>query len=152
MGIVGELFRPTIDGTAELTFEGTVRGVATSGWQGRSLSFGIADAVTVLAKNAAAADVAATLIANAVNVDHPAIERVPARDMDDQSDLGDRLVTVGVGDLDHATVDAALAAGFAAAKRLEYAGLIAGAVLVLKKEMRATGTLPSMEFTLPVSA
>ena len=153
LGIVGELFRPTIDGTAELTFEEPVRGVATSGWQGRSLSFGIADAVTVLAKNAAAADVAATLIANAVNVDHPAIERAPARDMDDQSDLGDLLVTVGVGDLDHATVDAALAAGYATAKRMEGAGLIAGAVLVLKKEMRATGALPGMaQITLPVTA
>ena len=153
LGIVGELFRPTIDGTAELTFEEPVRGVATSGWQGRSLSFGVADAVTVLAKNAAAADVAATLIANAVNVDHPAIERAPARDMDDQSDLGDLLVTVGVGDLDHATVDAALAAGYATAKRMEGAGLIAGAVLVLKKEMRATGALPGMaQITLPVTA
>ena len=114
LGIVGELFRPTIDGKAELTFEEPVRGVwRPVGGGGRSLSFGVADAVTVLAKNAAAADVAATLIANAVNVDHPAIERAPARDMDDQSDLGDRLVTVGVGDLDHATVDAALAAGYA---------------------------------------
>jgi len=153
LGIVGELFRPTIDGKAELTFEEPVRGVATSGWRGRSLSFGVADAVTVLAKNAAAADVAATLIANAVNVDHPAIERAPARDMDDQSDLGDLLVTVGVGDLDHATVDAALAAGYATAKRMEGAGLIAGAVLVLKKEMRATGALPGMaQITLPVTA
>ena len=153
LGIVGELFRPTIDGKAELTFEEPVRGVATSGWRGRSLSFGVADAVTVLAKNAAAADVAATLIANAVNVDHPAIERAPARDMDDQSDLGDLLVTVGVGDLDHATVDAALAAGYAKAKRMEGAGLIAGAVLVLKKEMRATGALPGMaQITLPVTA
>ena len=144
LGIVGELFRPTIDGTAELTFDEPVRGVATSGWQGRSLSFGIVDAVTVLAKNAAAADIAATLIANAVNIDHPAIERAPATALDDQSDLGDRLVTVGVGDLDHTAVDKALAAGFDVAKRMEDAGLIAGAVLVLKKEMRATGTLPTM--------
>lgn len=144
LGIVGELFRPTIDGTAELTFDNPVRGVATSGWQGRSLSFGIADAVTVLAKDAAAADVAATLIANAVNIEHPSIERAPATELDDQSDLGDRLVTVGVGDLDHTAVDEALAAGFTVAKRMEDAGLIAGAVLVLKKEMRATGTLPGM--------
>jgi ApbE superfamily uncharacterized protein (UPF0280 family) len=40
-----------------------VRGVATSGWRGRSFSLGIADAVTVLAKNGAAADAAATIIA-----------------------------------------------------------------------------------------
>ena len=43
-----------------------VRGMATSGWKGRSYSLGIADAVTVLAQNAAAADAAATLIANSV--------------------------------------------------------------------------------------
>jgi uncharacterized protein len=79
-----------------------------------------------------------------VNIDHPAIERAPATALDDQSDLGDRLVTVGVGDLDHTAVDKALAAGFDVAKRMEDAGLIAGAVLVLKKEMRATGTLPTM--------
>lgn len=149
LGIVGELFRPSIDGTAELTYDQPVRGVATSGWQGRSHSFGIADAVTVLAKTAAAADVAATLIANAVNADHPAVERAPASELDDQSDLGDRLVTVGVGDLDHDTVDIALAQGFETAKRMQDAGLIAGAVLVLKKEMRATGTLPA---ALPVTA
>tara|TARA_R110002110_G_scaffold49783_2_gene147846 strand:+ start:155 stop:1021 length:867 start_codon:yes stop_codon:yes gene_type:complete len=149
LGIVGELFRPSIDGTAELTFEQPVRGVATSGWQGRSHSFGIADAVTVLAQNAAAADVAATLIANAVNVDHPSIERVPATELNDQSDLGERLVTVGVGELDHGAVDTALAAGFATARRMQDAGLIAGAVLVLKKEMRATGSLPA---ALPATA
>lgn len=149
LGIVGELFRPSIDGTAEVTYDQPVRGVATSGWQGRSQSFGIADAVTVLAPTAAAADVAATLIANAVNVDHPAVERVPGVHLDDQSDLGDRLVTVDVGDLDHGAVDSALAAGFETAKRMQDAGLIAGAVLVLKKEMRATGTLPA---ALPVTA
>ena len=41
--------RITIDATSP------VRGVATSGWRGRSFSLGIADAVTVLARSAAAA-------------------------------------------------------------------------------------------------
>lgn len=45
-----------------------VRGIATSGWQGRSHSLGIADAVTVLASTAALADAAATLIANATDL------------------------------------------------------------------------------------
>ena len=40
-----------------------VRGVATSGWRGRSHSLGIADSVTVLAATAAMADAAATVIA-----------------------------------------------------------------------------------------
>ena len=51
-----------------------VRGIATSGWRGRSFSLGIADAVTVLARTAAEADAAATMIANAVDLPgHPAI-------------------------------------------------------------------------------
>ena len=49
-----------------------MRGIATSGWRGRSFSLGIADAVTVLAATAAEADAAATMIANAVDLPgHP---------------------------------------------------------------------------------
>ena len=77
-----------------------VRGIATSGWRGRSFSLGIADAVTVLADRAAMADAAATIIANAVDLPgHPGVVRVPARDLAPDSDLGDRLVTQGVGEL-----------------------------------------------------
>ena len=75
-------------------------GIATSGQGGRSFSFGIADAVTVLAATAAEADVAATLIANAVDLPgHPAIRRQPAQDLQPDSDLGPRLVTTHVGPL-----------------------------------------------------
>src|SRR5207247_11022489 len=45
-------------------------------------------AVTVLASRAADADAAATLIANAVDLDHPAVERRPATSLDPDSDLG----------------------------------------------------------------
>ena len=60
---------------------------------------GIADSVTVLARTGAVADAAATLIANAVDVDDPAIRREPAAELAPDSDLGDRLVTVEVGPL-----------------------------------------------------
>ena len=149
LGIVGELFRPSIDGTALLTYDRPVRGVATSGWQGRSWSFGIADAATVIAQTAAAADVAATLIGNAVNVDHPAIERAPASSLDDQTDLGDRLVTVAVGELDTASRRGALDAGEMAAKDMIGRGLVAGVVMTLQHDMRAVGEVPA---ALPASA
>lgn len=139
LGIVGELFRPSIDGTACLTHGQPARGVATSGWRGRSMSFGIADAVTVLARTTAAADVAATLIANDVNADHPAIDRVPAHELDDDTDLGARLVTNDVGVLDAETVAAALEAGGATASRMLEAGLIVAAVLMLRKETKVIG-------------
>ena len=96
-GVVNDPDRPGLDDRIVFGAERPARGMATSGWRGRSLSFGIADAVTVLAESAAAADAAATLIANAVTVDHPAIERAPASSLREESDLGERLVTVAVG-------------------------------------------------------
>ena len=79
------------------------RGIATSGRHGRSFSLGIADAVTVLAKTASQADAAATIIANAVDLPgHPGIVRLPANELQPDSDLGARLVTRGVGALGRA--------------------------------------------------
>jgi ApbE superfamily uncharacterized protein (UPF0280 family) len=108
------------------------RGVATSGRHGRSFSLGIADAATVLAKTAAQADAAATIIANAVDLPgHPAITRLPASELQPDSDLGDRLVTRGVGTLSEEEIATALDAGAARARELLVAGLIEGAILRL---------------------
>jgi ApbE superfamily uncharacterized protein (UPF0280 family) len=107
-----------------------IRGVATSGWRGRSFSLGIADSVTVLAGTASQADAAATVIANAVNVDDPRVKRVPACDLKDNTDLGDTPVTADVPPLESGLVDAALRAGLEQARRLQAAGLICDAVLV----------------------
>jgi ApbE superfamily uncharacterized protein (UPF0280 family) len=130
------IFVDALDGAVQLTHDRPVRGLATSGWGGRSFSLGIADAVTVLAANAAGADAAATIVANAVNVDHPAIERRPAASLDPDTDLGDLPVTVAVGDLPSEVVDRALARGATEARRLQQAGLIEGAALVLKGQWR----------------
>src|SRR5260370_29537491 len=101
--------RPSLLGTTTVYSEDLVRGIATSGWRGRSFSLGIADAVTVLAAQAAAADAAATIIANAVDLPgHPAIVRVPARELAPDSDLGDMPVTQGVGELAGEEVNQAL--------------------------------------------
>ena len=110
--------------------------MATSGWRGRSLSFGIADAVTVLAETAAAADAAATLIGNAVTIDHPAIERAPATSLREESDLGARPVTVAVGPLPAHAKAEALDAGLAEARAMQQAGLIVTARLAFQGESR----------------
>lgn len=107
-----------------------VRGIATSGWRGRSHSLGIADAVTVLAATAAQADAAATLIANAVDADEPSIVRAPARTLRHDSDLGERPVTVDVPALAPAVIDAALQRGLGRALELQSAGLIHAALLM----------------------
>jgi len=112
------IFVDALDGAVRLTHDRPVRGIATSGWGGRSFSLGIADSATVLARNAAEADAAATIVANAVNADHPAIERRPAPDLDPDSDLGDLLVTTHVGPLPAEVVAQALDHGAAEARRL----------------------------------
>ncbi len=124
-----------------LSAAGPARGVATSGWRGRSFSLGIADAVTVLARTAAQADAAATIIANAVDLaGHPAVQRRPAIELAPDSDLGERPVTVGVGALTPAEVGQALAGGLAAAEMLRRRGLIEAAALFLGGEIRECGS------------
>ena len=117
------------------------RGIATSGWRGRSFSLGIADAVTVLARTAAMADAAATMIANAVDLDHPGILRRPACEVQCESDLGARRVTVAVPVLTPRERAMALEAGLAAAETFRQRGLIEGAALFLQGECRMTGAL-----------
>jgi ApbE superfamily uncharacterized protein (UPF0280 family) len=118
-----------------------VRGVATSGRHGRSFSLGIADAVTVLARTASEADAAATIIANAVDLPgHPAVVRVPAHDLQPDSDLGARLVTRDVGELSDSEIREALDAGAHCARELLSAGLIEGAALRLLGETIVVGT------------
>ncbi|ESZ31445.1 UPF0280 family protein [Mesorhizobium sp. M1148] len=119
-----------------------VRGVATSGWRGRSFSLGIADAVTVLAHTGAEADAAATLIANAVDLPgNPAIKRIPAQDLVPDSDLGARLVTQAVGMLARGDVERALDNGLAVAEDFRRRGLIAASALFLGGEARISGSM-----------
>jgi ApbE superfamily uncharacterized protein (UPF0280 family) len=128
-----------------------VRGIATSGWRGRSFSLGIADAVTVLANDSAAADAAATLIANAVDVPgHAAIRRQPACELAPDSDLGDRLVTVAVGRLTGEEIATALDKGAAVAQNLAERRLIVAAGLFLSGALRDVGLAGATR--LPVGA
>jgi ApbE superfamily uncharacterized protein (UPF0280 family) len=143
---VGLIDRPDTFGlmrTTEIRSCDPARGIATSGWHGRSFSLGIADAVTVMARTAAQADAAATIIANAVDLpDHAAIIRCPANELQPDSDLGSRLVTRDVGFLTPSEIATALEAGAAEARQWFGRGLIEAAALHLKGEIRVVG-LPS---------
>lgn len=128
------------DGAFEVSSLSPVRGVATSGWRGRSFSMGIADSVTVLARTASEADAAATVIANAVDVHDARILRRPACELKDDSDLGALLVTVEVPPLEPALVRQALQAGLLRAQALRAAGLIWSAALVCQNQLVSTDT------------
>jgi hypothetical protein len=128
--------RSPVRGTIALSGGNGIAGVATSGRHGRSFSLGVADAVTVLARDAASADVAATLIANAVDLRSPRVKRMPAADLDPDSDLGDRPVTVAVEPLSDAEVAKALDAGAARGHEYLDRGLIGAAALHLQSGQR----------------
>jgi uncharacterized protein len=122
-------------GIAEFFFnEPREFGVATSGWSGRSFSLGIADAVTVVANTASQADAAATMIANAVGaeIQHSAIQRMPASILKDDTDLGDRLVTTQVEPLPQTLVTEVLLQGQQYANELLKRDLILSATLSLQ--------------------
>ena len=124
--VIGMVKRPdhlSLFGSAALRSSDPIRGIATSGWRGRSFSLGIADAVTVLADTASRADAAATIVANAVDLPgHANIVRVPARSLSPDSDLGNRLVTQAVGELSHEEVERALSGGVRMAESLAREG------------------------------
>ncbi|MBT9369639.1 UPF0280 family protein [Rhizobium sp. CSW-27] len=127
-----------------------VRGIATSGRGGRSLSMGIADSVTILARTAAQADAAATIVANAVDLPgHPAVQRRPARCVVDDSDLGEQLVVTAVGCLSVGDAAQALEDGARMARRLQERDLLHSAALFLDRASCIVDALPLPSALLP---
>ena len=142
--------RPVLDGRFEVSSASGVRGIATSGWRGRSFSLGIADSVTVLAADAAQADAAATVIANAVNADDARIVRQPASSLKDDSDLGEIEVTVHVPLLPPSLVQRALFLGVQCAREQRERGLIKAALLVCQGLATSTDTVGIAQALLPL--
>ena len=149
VGLVNRPDRPALFARVRLVAADGIGGIATSGAPGRSFSLGVADAVTILASCAAEADAAATVVANAVDLPGDArVERRPARSLQPDSDLGDRMVTRGVAPLDPASIAIALDRGLAAARALIARGAIAAAALHLQGVTRTAsrgGRLMALE-------
>lgn len=135
VGLVDHPGMPSLIGRTIIEASDPARGIATSGWRGRSFSLGIADTVTVLARTAAQADAAATIIANAVDLPgHPLVIRCPANEIQADNDLGERLVTRDVGKLSRDEIATVLDAGACKARVLFAAGLIEGAAIHIQGE------------------
>lgn len=140
VGLVDQPAQPRLIGAAEIDSDGPVRGVATSGWRGRSFSLGVADAVTILAPTAAMADAAATVVANAVDLPwHAGVVRVPACELLPESDLATLPVTRFVPELTAAERAEALDAGLTVARDLAARGLICAAALHVQGATASTG-------------
>ena len=133
IGIVETSAIPQKTGHITVSGKDNIHGIATSGMHGRSHSLGIADAVTVLAQTAAIADAAATLIANAVDIPgSPAIIRKPANELTPDTDLGSRLVTVGLKEIEQEEINEAVNRGLTVATKYQKRGLIKAAWISLR--------------------
>lgn len=142
IAMVADPASPELVGRIRLSRSDDVGGIATSGRHGRSNSLGIADSVTALATNAAIADAAATLIANAVDLPgHPGVTRLAATELNPDSDLGERLVTVDVAGLDGQDIDTALDRGEIFANAMIADDGIKAVALSLRGRRRLVGDL-----------
>ncbi|MGQ0485744.1 MAG: UPF0280 family protein [Hyphomicrobiales bacterium] len=147
IGLIDRPDAPSLFATATIRAKDGIGGIATSGWRGRSFSLGIADAVTVLAGTAAAADAAATIIANAVDLPgHSNIIRRPASSLQPDSDLRELPVTCAVAPLSSAEIGQALDAGARRARQLAESGQIAAAAMHLQGTTRTVGALQPPPF------
>ncbi|MEW5911981.1 MAG: UPF0280 family protein [Thermodesulfobacteriota bacterium] len=109
-----------------------VGGVASSGWQGRSLSSGVAEMATAWAPSAALADAAATALGNATRLECRAVQSQAAEQMDASCGLGRQPVTTAVGALSRRERGQALSGARRAAQDLHAAGLIYGCLVLVQ--------------------
>lgn len=147
IGIISDLSgnKPThvirIRGSSE------IHGAATSGFGGRSLTKGIASAVTVLATTGSLADAAATSIANATYCEDASIERCLAEELDYDTDIRGAIVTKNIGDIEQENIEIAVRNGLKRAKTLFEKKAILGAVIFLKGHMAIYPENPA-DFTI----
>ncbi len=107
-------------------------GIATSGMGGRSLTKGILDSVTVISKRASVADAAATFIGTMSTLDSEAVRKLKASELDRETDLGEEMVCVGVGDLTEQELWEGTQKARRASWGLKKSGAIYGSVIRLK--------------------
>jgi ApbE superfamily uncharacterized protein (UPF0280 family) len=115
-------------------------GVATSGIGGRSLTLGLAEIGTVVARSGAIADAAATAICNHTNVESKNVIRKKGKDVDPTTDIPDDLITVSISGITEDEIKEALRNGLDYAKSLKKSDIILDAVIILKKSIATTVT------------
>jgi len=112
-------------------------GVATSGLGGRSLTRGVASAVTILARTASLADAAATAVANASFVKDGNVAQRPAEEINPSTDIAGIPVTVKVGPLSERKKALAVERALGRARILTKEGVIFGAVVAVQDRIAA---------------
>ena len=139
LGLISDIEDRSVSRVLELAADSGVRGVATSGLGGRSLTKGVASAVTCLASNSRLADAAATAVSNATQVDNPGVEFCRAEELDPLTDLTGQPVVKRVVRPNPDKTREAVERGLARAERLMAQGMILGCLVFVQGRM---GLLP----------
>jgi len=147
VGIKSDITEKAISHVLTVSTKSGIGGVATSGFGGRSFTRGVANAAVAVASDAISADVAATLIGNAINVESPNVERAIAENLYESTDIPELFVTTGIGHLTEWEIDQALDHGMRKAEGFEDKGIIIGAILAVKDQVRLSESI--VPFTKP---
>lgn len=132
VGIVSDIREKSFSHVIKVTSESEIRGIATSGFGGRSMTKGIASAAVAFGRNCREADAAATLLGNHCFSPDLAIRQVLAKDLDRDTDIPGQMVTLSVGDLNSGTPGKALMRSLDKAKELMARQAIIGAAVFVR--------------------
>jgi hypothetical protein len=138
VGIRSDLIHSEISTIVKLGSERSSWGVATSGLEGRSLSQGVASAVTIFAGSASVADAAATSVANASYIEDETVIQRYAEELDEQTDIPGIAVTIQAGPFSEQKKELALSRAMIKAEELIEKGLIFGAYIVVDGKVKMT--------------
>lgn len=150
VGIKSNMTNKLLTHVITITPSNMIGGVATSGFGGRSFTRGIANAAVAIAEDATSADVAATLIANATDVECPSVIKVLAKELYQATDIPDLWVTKKIGHLEKFQIEEALDRGMRKAEIFQERGLILGTFLAIKDQFRISKSI--MPFVQRLSA
>ena len=132
VGIVTDSSHDSCSYKVRIDASSGIKGVATSGLGGRGFTKGIASAAVALCSSGALADACATYLANAATIEHAAIQRCLAEQIDPNTDIRGHKVVLEVGHLPEEACRQALATCVSEIDRLIRKGILLGALIAVR--------------------
>lgn len=134
VGVINDITNRQITHSLSIKMNSDIKGIATSGFGGRSLTKGVASAVTVMAENSRLADAAATEIANSTYIESDKVEVCLAEELDYDTDIKGTSVVKCVGNLSGEEISKSIAKGMDKAIELYNKKIIKGAIIFVQNE------------------
>lgn len=132
VGVIDDIVKRQIKHILCIKNSSNIKGIATSGFGGRSLTKGVASAVTVMAESGSLADAAATEIANFTYVKSDKIKVCLAEEIDYDTDIKGTTVVKSVGNLKEEEISKSISLGMDKAIELYNKKMIKGAIIFVQ--------------------